>query len=175
MNFQAIRKARKAAGITQEDLAQALGVNRATISKYETGLIEPSVSQIKTIAGILGVDFFILASEIENDWFDEGFRFAVEGEKVIDAVAAQDRKKSGYTFSEKETRLIGAFSSLNSSGQTEAVKRVEELTEIRRYQLTPVSSAPSEGKDTTLPAEAPTAAPNQAERREKSPDEKSEH
>ena len=44
MNFQAIRNARKAAGVTQEQLAEVLGINRATLSKYETGVIEPSVT-----------------------------------------------------------------------------------------------------------------------------------
>lgn len=72
-------------------------------------------------------------------------------------------------------RLLSAFDKLNPSGQHEAVKRVEELTEIRRYQLTPVSSAPSEGKDTAPSAEAPTAAPNQAESKKESPGEKPEH
>lgn len=38
MNFQAIRNARKAAGVTQEQLAEVLGINRATLSKYETAL-----------------------------------------------------------------------------------------------------------------------------------------
>ena len=57
MNFQAIRNARKAAGVTQEQLAEVLGINRATLSKYETGVIEPSVSQLKTIAAALRIDF----------------------------------------------------------------------------------------------------------------------
>ena len=63
MNFQAIRNARKAAGVTQEQLAEVLGINRATLSKYETGVIEPSVSQLKTIAAALRIDFYVLANE----------------------------------------------------------------------------------------------------------------
>lgn len=62
MNFQAIRNARKAAGVTQEQLAEVLGINRATLSKYETGVIEPSVSQLKTIAAALRIDFYVLAA-----------------------------------------------------------------------------------------------------------------
>lgn len=82
MNFQAIRNARKAAGVTQEQLAEVLGINRATLSKYETGVIEPSVSQLKTIAAALRIDFYVLANEIGNEWFDagfEGFSFAFAG------------------------------------------------------------------------------------------------
>ena len=126
MNFQAIRNARKAAGVTQEQLAEVLGINRATLSKYETGVIEPSVSQLKTIAAALRIDFYVLAN-----------------------------KKVGYSFSEEEGQLITAFSSLNPSGQTEAVKRVSELTEIPRYQRSDAQDAAKGTEDTSLPAETP--------------------
>lgn len=52
-----LQKARKAAGFTQEQLAKKLGVNRATISKYETGEISPSVDQLIKISNILDVSF----------------------------------------------------------------------------------------------------------------------
>lgn len=55
-----IRKARKVAGITQENLAKALGVNRATISKYENGSIDPSISQLRKIASVLHVTIYDL-------------------------------------------------------------------------------------------------------------------
>lgn len=94
MNFQAIRNARKAAGVTQEQLAEVLGINRATLSKYETGVIEPSVSQLKTIAAALRIDFYVLANEIGNEWFDAGFEFAEEGSDIIDALVHEKHKKS---------------------------------------------------------------------------------
>lgn len=52
-----IKNARKAAGLTQEELAKELGINRATISKYEKGMIEPSISQLNKIAKILNMGF----------------------------------------------------------------------------------------------------------------------
>lgn len=55
MKFDQIRRVRKAAHVTQEELAKRIGVNRALISKYETGIIEPSVSQLQKIASALGV------------------------------------------------------------------------------------------------------------------------
>lgn len=42
--------------MTQEQLAQAIGINRATLSKYESGAIDPPTSQLRTIASILGVE-----------------------------------------------------------------------------------------------------------------------
>lgn len=52
-----LRTARKASKLTQEQLAKELGVNRATVSKYETGEISPSVDQLLKICNILDVSF----------------------------------------------------------------------------------------------------------------------
>ena len=60
MDWTKIRQMRKAAGVTQEQLANKLGVNRATISKYESGQIEPTISMLETIASVLGVHIFDL-------------------------------------------------------------------------------------------------------------------
>lgn len=53
MKFDQIRRVRKAAHVTQEELAKRIGVNRALISKYETGIIEPSVSQLQKLLQLL--------------------------------------------------------------------------------------------------------------------------
>ena len=51
-----IRKARLRADMTQEQLAALLGVDRATISKYESGIIDPPTSQMNRIADLLSMD-----------------------------------------------------------------------------------------------------------------------
>lgn len=55
MDFTTLRDARKAAGITQGKLAEMLGINRATISKYENGQIVPPLSQLEGISNALGI------------------------------------------------------------------------------------------------------------------------
>lgn len=55
MLHQKLREARENANLTQEALANLIGVKRAVISKYESGMIEPSVSQLKRIAAALNV------------------------------------------------------------------------------------------------------------------------
>ena len=49
-----IKTARTCAHMTQDELANKLSVNRATISKYESGIIEPTAGQIQKIADALG-------------------------------------------------------------------------------------------------------------------------
>lgn len=55
-----LRAARKAAKLTQEELAEKIGVKRSVISKYENGIIDPSISQVQSIADALGTNILKL-------------------------------------------------------------------------------------------------------------------
>lgn len=59
-----IAEVRKAAKITQEELAKKLGINRATLSKYENGTIDLSLSQLQKIADALGCSKWDLVERI---------------------------------------------------------------------------------------------------------------
>lgn len=52
-----IKTARKAAHVTQEELAKKLNLNRTTISKYESGSVTLTVEMAKKIAEILGAEW----------------------------------------------------------------------------------------------------------------------
>ena len=51
-----IRAARIAAGMTQQQLADALGISQVSVTRWETGEHEPRVSTLKRIAAVLGCD-----------------------------------------------------------------------------------------------------------------------
>lgn len=55
-----IRTVRQAKGMSQEELAQAVGLTKAAISRYEAGKRSPSYSQLRRIADTLGVHVFDL-------------------------------------------------------------------------------------------------------------------
>ena len=63
MAVSKIKELRKLAGLTQEDVASILRVNRATVSKYETGAIELPIQQAKLLSSFLGVDWTELYSK----------------------------------------------------------------------------------------------------------------
>lgn len=52
-----LRKVREARGMTQQELADKVGVIRQTISHIETGRITPSVPTAQAIAQVLGIDW----------------------------------------------------------------------------------------------------------------------
>ena len=49
--------ARKMAGLTQRELAEACGVSDGTVSRWEKGIKDPTISQAKRIGEVCGVDY----------------------------------------------------------------------------------------------------------------------
>lgn len=49
--------ARKNVNMTQKDLAIACGVSESTVSNWEKGKTEPSVSQAKKIGEVVGIHY----------------------------------------------------------------------------------------------------------------------
>lgn len=52
-----LRKIRHKKGLTQKDVADMLGIDRTTYTKYETGAAEPPFRTIKAIADIYNTDY----------------------------------------------------------------------------------------------------------------------
>lgn len=56
---RALIGARISAGLTQDELAQSVGVTRSTIARLETGESNPTVETLKKLAGVLDIQFEI--------------------------------------------------------------------------------------------------------------------
>ena len=73
-----IKELRKANGISQESLAQALGITFQAVSKWETGAAAPDIALIPSLASYFGVSI------------DELFDYNVyENERKVDAVCRE--------------------------------------------------------------------------------------
>lgn len=132
---QRIQQARKKAGLSQKQLGEKLGLSASMIGQWENDLRNPKYETLQKIAKALDVDpetFYTDREKEISEWSNiDGWQSGVgAGEKGL----TEDLGYQGYTFSKLERDLIWAFSDLNESGQQEAVKRVEELTEIPRYR-----------------------------------------
>lgn len=148
-----IRTARKAKGITQAQLAKAVGLGVATIQRYEAGDRRPNVEILADIADALDVNIDYLlgyesfeAREKYNQFNDaikqSDFRAAEKAlglpEGSVFTIPSADIWAAGSVTVRPDygKRLNAAFDKLNPDGQAEAVDRVEELTEIPKYQRT---------------------------------------
>ncbi len=133
--MDAIRKARKDAGLTQEELASRIGVNRATLSKYENGDIEPSISQLTKIAEALDIsllEIFPQHKDIITTAFETGYweREAEFHDELKFAFEEMDARKSDPLYK----NLVSTYRRLNADGQREAVRHIEIIAGNPIYQ-----------------------------------------
>lgn len=61
-----LRILRESKGMTQDDLAEATGMNRVTIAKYEIGKIEPKSKSLSRLAAALDVSTDYLVGQIDE-------------------------------------------------------------------------------------------------------------
>lgn len=144
-----IRKARKERGITQEELAKRIGVNRATVSKYESGQISIPFAQVLAIAEALDMTLYDLSPE-----FPEQHKqiMAASFEAGYFAREEENREEIEFAINEMQAResdplyvnLIAAYQRLNADGQREAVRLVEIIAGNPIFQRT----APAEQAET---------------------------
>lgn len=62
-----IKQLRQEKGVTQEELGKILNVQKATISKYETGRVMPDVPTILKMANFFNVSIYYLLGIPENN------------------------------------------------------------------------------------------------------------
>lgn len=96
--METIRHFRRNKGWTQEQLANAVGVKRAVISKYESGMVSPSYNMVQKIAAALDIPVTELVG-------DEG---RIIDEKMLDEELDRtffynlDKHLAGLTAREKD-------------------------------------------------------------------------
>lgn len=140
-----IKLARRKAGLTQKELGEKLKVSQAMIGQYENGKRNPKLQTVRKIADALEINLFDLIDDFEQyspEEIAQDFRERIkEGAEITKnaaestASAISEMAKVGLALSDeaKETLLLHHYDKLNRSGKFEAIKRVEELTEIKKY------------------------------------------
>lgn len=127
MNYRRIRDARKALKMTQAEVAQRTGINRATLSKYETGEITPSLGQLEKLAQIL--NFYISEVVAPDEWakIDSSDAFSDKGPEVNNLIQTR-------VHSPNLQLLSDALDHLNDEGQEKLVDYADDLVSSGKYK-----------------------------------------
>lgn len=102
-----LKKARLNKGLTQDELAQLIGVAKSTVSGYEKGTREPDVPKIKMLLSVLDMK--------PEELFGE------HGKRSIPVSDSQ------------ELRLLDTFRQLNPEGQDKVVSYADDLLSSGKY------------------------------------------
>ena len=145
-----IRKARKAARMSQDELASKIGINRATLSKYENGLIDPSFSQLEKIADALDVSIFEILPAEHRAPLEAGFEIGYSErelefrDEVEFACNELERRREDTQY----FRMLLSYEKLNAEGQKKAIEYAEDLITTGKYKPTePIKPVALQGKD----------------------------
>ena len=82
---------RKLNNLSQEDIAEKIGVSRQTLSKYETGESLPDIERCKQLADIFGVTMDDLISYEKSDSDNLGYAIPPKGKHVFGMVKVGDK------------------------------------------------------------------------------------
>ncbi|MEE0515510.1 MAG: helix-turn-helix domain-containing protein [Emergencia sp.] len=125
-----IKKARKAAGLTQKELGERLGVQQATISAFEKNKTSIKVITAERIANAIGCDIYdiITVEDVINR-----SKQILESFNPDDWKDATNEVRSELLTPQLKEIIDSSFAELNIKGKKEAAKRVEELTHIDKY------------------------------------------
>lgn len=119
MLCEQLKQIRKANKFTQQDLADAVGIERSTYASYETGRNKPDVILLKRIANVFGVSSdFILEIDTSKKFnmSDANVSYKKNGSQLI-SVLSKDEKTvlAQYRLlSEDKKEEVKTFLSKNS-------------------------------------------------------------
>ncbi|MGN0290923.1 MAG: helix-turn-helix domain-containing protein [Lachnospiraceae bacterium] len=113
-----IKRARKASGLTQREMAKKLGLAYSTYSNYENNHREPDLDTINKICAILGIDkdalFYDFLSTDEIEFSKKHSLSLTDG-----------------SYHEITVSLL----TLNSDGRNKVAEYADDLSQIPKYRI----------------------------------------
>lgn len=113
-----LKQFRVACGLTQEQIADKLNINRTTYTKYETGVSEPSLDLLGRIVSIFGTDYNSVLSE--NDMYEGSI---------------YDSKMPMFNLTKDEQNVIIAIRSFSDDERIFLDSKIKEILEDRSRKL----------------------------------------
>lgn len=133
-----LKTCRKWANLTQKELGEKIGIDGATVGKYERGILKPKRETLMKFEDALNYAHGTFYRETDEafqnaqDAINELYGTDEWAEVSPDAKTGELAQKT--VQNPLNTRLAAAFSKLNADGKCVAVERVEELAQIPKYQ-----------------------------------------
>ena len=143
-----IKRIRKWKGFTQAELAARAGISTMSVRRYETGERELTFETAELIAQALEIDLYeLIGNEVLKSELG-GVAHILTAEESAGWVIENGGTVLDLLPDELNMRLQKSLLKLNEEGKSVAVQRIEELTEIPRYQAQHPAEQPSTTEDT---------------------------
>lgn len=125
-----IRQARLRKGITQNQIAEKIGISQPTYAQWENGKRRPKMETLKKIADALEVPVSTLYDDYEFVDPGEGL---TEDQKAKQKAHDQEQLKVIKKFYSRD-KLLHNFNSVNEEGQQKIVEYSNDIAENPKYK-----------------------------------------
>lgn len=105
---EVIRNRRRGLGLTQEQVAQRLGVSAPAVNKWERGMSYPDITLVPALARLLETDANTLLS-FEPELSQEA---NLEIQREVDRLVREDGYEAGFAYAQERMRLYPASDEL---------------------------------------------------------------
>lgn len=145
---EALRKARKEAGLTQIELAEASGLSHMSIRRYETNDRFPELDSFLALSDALPASSDIVVAWIDNhmeqicsmipdDRSYEAIDYALDlGNKVTRHNCIQKIEKADTDYLLCISKIIESLETMNQNGRWKAQESVLMISKIPEYKAT---------------------------------------
>ena len=124
MSFQErLKQARLDKGLTQEQLAELIGIAKSTLNGYEKGNREPDFFKIKKLIEVLGVD--------------ANYLLCVEESEITKKAPTEHLSESDP----QRQRLLENYEALNPLGRSKLVDYSDDLADNIKYTQVSIETA----------------------------------
>lgn len=154
-----IRNARIKQGISQKELAERLSTTPQNINQYENNRRTPKIDTLRKICAAMNITIGELGDDVwefySSQEFAEDLKAAINtaiskipvqmdarmkqgAQKTIENIhlAGEHAQQHAHEIVDSDWRcifLLSDYDKLNNMGRSEAQKRINELTEIKKY------------------------------------------
>lgn len=106
-------------GLTQQEVADELSLNRTTYTKYETGVTEPNLENMMRLARMFDVDFNTLVNSSSPDEIGETDQISILLNKTELGLISDFRKLDDSS----QKRLIALMSKMTDKSENNSDKK----------------------------------------------------
>lgn len=119
---------RESCELSQQQIANALNVDRSTYTYYETGKTTPSASTLLKLSKIFNVPCSIFLESINQELdLNSLVADSVDNKKSRDTIKSYESDEKIYDLSKEEKDILIAYRVLNKSGQEKAQEYLKNL------------------------------------------------
>lgn len=121
---------RESCELSQQQIANALNVDRSTYTYYETGKTTPSASTLLKLSKIFNVPCSIFLESINQELdLNSLVADSVDNKKSRDTTKSYESDEKIYDLSKEEKDILIAYRVLNKSGQEKAQEYLKKLAD----------------------------------------------